>query len=107
MKRTQTVRYRQRILTLLDLLGFSDLVSNPRVRSSELRALFDLFKVMTQRLLVKSRMKTMKVNFKAWHFHIISDSMTISCPYGSHDDFNVVLVIKHQIKICKMEINFG
>jgi hypothetical protein len=89
MKGTQTARYRQRLLTLLDLLGFRDLVCNASVSASEVRATFDLFKVMTQRLLRKSQMKTTEVNFNTWHFHIVSDTMTISCPC-SHDDFNAM-----------------
>jgi hypothetical protein len=70
-------------------MGFSDFVIQQGNNANAVREVYRLFEAARD-LFKRVHPTIFKVNFKQWHYHIVSDTMTVSCPYNSHDELSAM-----------------
>lgn len=77
------------MLSWFDIMGFSDFVTRQGSNANAVREVYRLFEAARD-LFKKAHPTIFKVNFRQWHYHIVSDTMAVSCPYNSHDELSAM-----------------
>jgi hypothetical protein len=85
----QKIKYEKRIFAFLDILGFEELVISSKDDPTIILQIYELLNNTSKmaQSLQRQRLTVLKTDLSQFIYHMFSDTITMSCPYKSHDDF--------------------